>query len=175
MGARHSTVGRTISKQYRKLNTRLHERAPHYGCSGHLHADTIRALMVEFATADVLDYGCGKCTLQAALGIAINNFDPCILALAKPPAPAQIVACIEVLEHIEPDYLDQVLADLRRLTRRVLFATVATVPSTKLLGDGRNAHLIVQAEEWWLARLAAAGFEARTVDRHQFGFYVTAV
>lgn len=129
--------------------------------------------MVEFATADVLDYGCGKCTLQAALGTTINNFDPCILALGKPPAPAQIVACIEVLEHIEPDYLDPVLADLRRLTRRVLFATVSTVLSTKELGDGRNAHLIVQPEGWWLERLGSAGFEARKVERHQFGFYAT--
>jgi len=172
---RMGAVSRTISKQYRKLNTRLHELAPHYGCSGHLHAGTIRALMTEFATTDVLDYGCGKCTLQNAIGTAINNFDPCIIALAKPPMPADIVACIEVMEHVEPDYLDRVLDDLRRLTMRVLFATVATVPSTKLLGDGRNAHLIVRPEEWWLARLAAARFEVRTVERHQFGFYVTAL
>ncbi len=131
--------------------------------------------MAEFETSDVLDYGCGKCTLQGALGAEINNFDPCISALAKPPAPADIVACIEVLEHIEPGYLDAVLADLRRLTKRVLFVTVATVPSTKRLGDGRNAHLIVQPEEWWLARLAAAQFNIRTVVRHGLGFYVTAL
>lgn len=168
-------VGQTLSKQYRKLNSRLHRSAAHYGRSGHLHAATIAALMAEYGTQDVLDYGCGKCTLQDALGVAIRNFDPCILELATPPPPADIVACIEVLEHVEPDYLDAVLADLRRLTRRVLFATVATVPSTKQLHDGRNAHLIVQAESWWVERITASGFSTCAVARHDFGFYVTAV
>lgn len=170
-----SAVGRTISKPYRKLNTMMHGLAPHYGRSGHLHADAIRALMAEFATSDVLDYGCGKCTLQEAIGIAINNFDPCILALATPPMPADIVACIEVLEHVEPEYLDRALDDLRRLTTRVLFATVATGLSTKRLGDGRNAHLIVQPEEWWIARITAARFSIRSVVRHSLGFHVTAL
>jgi len=169
-----SAVGRTLSKAYRKLNTRLHERAPHYGCSGQLHAARIRTLMMEFETSDVLDYGCGKRTLESALGIAIHNFDPCIPALARPPQPADIVACIEVLEHIEPDYLAPLLTDLRRLTRHVLFATIAVVPSTKLLDDGRNAHLIVEPEDWWLRHIDAAGFAVRKLDRHDFGFYVTA-
>lgn len=170
-----SAVGRTLSKHYRKLNSKLHATAPHYGRSGHLHADAIRTLMVEFETCDVLDYGCGKCTLQEALGIWIRNFDPCVLELSAPPEPADIVACIEVLEHIEPFYLSAVLADLRRLTKRVMFCTVATVESTKLLADGRNAHLIVQPELWWLDRLAEAGFHVLLVnDRHEFGFYVTA-
>src|SRR6266571_2773516 len=151
-----SAVGLTLSKHYRKLNTRLHERAPHYGRSGHLHAATIRTLMMKFETEDVLDYGCGKCTLQEALEIEIRNFDPCVLELSEPPEPADVVACIEVLEHVEPYYLGAVLDDLRRLTKRVMFCTVATVESTKLLADGRNAHLIVAPEEWWMNRFAAA-------------------
>ncbi len=171
-----SAVGLTLSKHYRKLNTRLHERAPHYGRSGQLHAATIRTLMMKFNTMDVLDYGCGKCTLQDALDIHIRNFDPCVLELSGLPAPADIVACIEVLEHVEPFYLGAVLADLRRLTKRVMFCTVATVESTKLLDDGRNAHLIVAPELWWLDRMAEAGFHVlHVIDRHEFGFYVTAI
>lgn len=169
-----SAVGQTLSKHYRKLNTRLHERAPHYGRSGHLHAATVRTLMMKYETMDVLDYGCGKCTLQEALEIEIRNFDPCIPELSALPAPADIVACIEVLEHVEPFYLPAVLADLRRLTKRAMFCTVATVESTKLLADGRNAHLIVAPEKWWIARLELAGFTIQTVRHHEFGFYVTA-
>jgi hypothetical protein len=167
-------VGRTLSKSYRKLNTRLHEKAPHYGRSGYLHAEAVAALMVQFDTNDVLDYGAGKCTLQAALQLPICNYDPCIPELSAPPAPADIVACIEVLEHIEPDYLEAVLADLRRLTRQALYATIATVPSTKRLADGRNAHLIVEERQWWRGRLAAAGFEEQALVLHPNGFYVTA-
>lgn len=170
-----SRVGTTLSKAYRKLNGKLHRKAPHYGRSGYLHAARIRTLMMEFQSEDVLDYGCGKRTLQDALGIDIHNFDPCILEFAQEPAPADIVACIEVLEHIEPEYLGPVLADLRALTKRVLFATVAVTPSTKLLADGRNAHLIVEPEEWWLERIARDGFQVRSVERHEFGFYLTAI
>lgn len=170
-----SGVGLTLSKSYRKLNTRLHERAPHYGCSGYLHAPTIAAMMKKYDTVDVLDYGCGKRTLENAIGVTIHNFDPCIPELSAPPAPADIVVCTEVLEHIEPQYLNAVLADLRRLTKQILFATVATVPSSKLLGDGRNSHLIVEPKDWWLDRLAFAGFMEFDTNTNDHGFIVRAV
>lgn len=168
-----TSVGVTISKEYRKLNTRLHEKAPHYGTSAQLYGVQVRSLVNEFKSHNVLDYGCGKGVLQLALGLPTKKFDPCVLEYSKPPAPADIVACIEVLEHIEPEYLDAVLDDLRRLTRKVLFATVATGPSSKVLQDGRNAHLIQEPEEWWLERIGLR-FTVRTIDRHQFGFLLTA-
>jgi len=169
------SVGRTLSKLYRKLNTKLHRSAPHYGRSaGEVHARIVRELMDEFDAKTVLDYGCGKRTLQAALKIQISNYDPCIPQLSAAPAPADIVACIEVLEHVEPQYLAALLTDLRRLTKKALFATVAVVPSTKILDDGRNSHLIVQPEAWWFERLAGAGFTVRDIWRHEFGFYFTA-
>lgn len=171
-----TSVGVTISKSYRKLNTRLHEKAPHYGSSaGFVHAKAIRALLNELETRDILDYGCGKCTLREALSpIPVKCFDPCILQFSARPMPADIVACIEVLEHIEPGYLDAMLDDLKRLTKRALFATVATGPSTKLLADGRNAHLIQKPEEWWLEKISAR-FDVRDIERHEYGFYFTAV
>jgi hypothetical protein len=63
-----------------------------------------------------------------------------------------MVACIDVLEHIEPDLLDNVLDHLASLTELVLLATVHTGPASKVLSDGRNAHLIQQPMEWWLPK-----------------------
>jgi len=63
-----------------------------------------------------------------------------------------MVACVDVLEHIEPDLLDHVLDDLKRLTEGILFATVTVVPAFKTLSDGRNAHLTVQPMSWWLPK-----------------------
>ena len=64
-----------------------------------------------------------------------------------------MVACTDVLEHIEPDCLDHVLDHLCELAENVAFLVVATAPAQKTLADGRNAHLIVESARWWLPKL----------------------
>jgi hypothetical protein len=151
-----------ITESYRQLNQQLHESNPAYGVSGQKYAQIVRALMDQLGTSDVLDYGAGKCTLQRALGQPITNFDPCVPGLDTPPRrPFDIVACTDVLEHIEPDCVDAVLADLRRVTHKVCFMVIHTGPAKKFLADGRNAHLIQEGEDWWRPRIVAAGFVVR--------------
>jgi len=60
-----------------------------------------------------------------------------------------MVACIDVLEHIEPDCLTDVLDDLQRLVLKYGLFTVHTKPAVKILPDGRNAHLIQEPMTWW--------------------------
>ena len=59
------------------------------------------------------------------------------------------------MEHVEPPLLENVLADLRRVTKNIGFFTVHTGPASKTLSDGRNAHLIQQSATWWLTKLSA--------------------
>lgn len=66
-----------------------------------------------------------------------------------------MVVCIDVLEHIEPDCLEAVLDDLKRVTASFGIFTVATGPAKKVLADGRNAHLIQQDPEWWMMKIFA--------------------
>ena len=77
-----------------------------------------------------------------------------------------MVVCIYVLEHIEPECLEDVLDHLESLTEQVLFATVHTGPAGKILPDGRNAHLIQKPSEWWLPKFMERwhlqGYHART-------------
>ena len=150
-----------LTENYRDLNRRLHSDNPVYGVSGRKYAGIVRQIMTQLGTSDVLDYGCGKCTLQEALGQPISNYDPCIPEFALPPRPHDIVCCTDVLEHIEPDCLEAVLADLRRLTLQVCFMTIHTGAAMKFLADGRNAHLIQEGQDWWLPRLRKAGFTIR--------------
>jgi len=98
---------------------------------------------------DILDYGCGKGTLQTALGFRISEYDPAVEGKTDTPEPADIVICTDVLEHIEPECVDAVLGDLKRVTKRVLFATVCIIPAKKTLRDGRNAHLSIHPFHWW--------------------------
>jgi hypothetical protein len=143
-----------ITPEYRELNRKLHEHAD-YGISGESYAPFVMGACKLADSREILDYGCGKRTLEKALGFPIQNYDPCIEGLDAAPAPRDVVVCTDVLEHIEPECLDDVLDDLKRVTRRVGVFVIATRPAAKNLPDGRNAHLIQQPESWWIERLAA--------------------
>lgn len=142
-----------ITEEYRKLNERLHETNKHYGTSGHKWASQIQGACKMVGSTDVLDYGCGKSTLSQNLPFTINQYDPAVPKYAELPQPADIVVCTDVLEHIEPECIDAVLADLCRVTKQLGFFVVANRPAKKTLEDGRNAHLIQQDESWWLNKL----------------------
>jgi hypothetical protein len=165
-----------ISPQYRQQNKELHKDDPAYGFSGRKYAARVYALCERIGTLDVLDYGCGKRTLEKALGFSIKNYDPCIDGCDAPPGAADVVACVDVLEHIEPECLDAVLDDLRRVTRKLAILTIANRPAKKTLPDGRNAHLIQEGPAWWLPKICARfhleEFHEFTNDGEPVGFAV---
>ncbi len=144
----------------------MHRDIETYGAAAHKWAPMVLAMMAELQPRTMLDYGAGKCALRAALGsaldrVALTEYDPGVKRLAKRPVITfDLVCCIDVLEHVEPDCLRAVLADLRDLAHGgVLLATIHTGPAGKHLSDGRNAHLTQQGLGWWLYELAIAGLE----------------
>lgn len=148
-----------ITPEYRELNRQLHQDNEHYGTSGKQWRDAVRELS-GYGRLSILDFGAGKCTLAQALGPAyrVTNYDPCIEGLDTPPEPHDVVVCGDVMEHVEPDLVMNVLREVRRLTRvRALFV-IGMIPAKKTLADGRNAHLSLHTQEEWVAKLTAAGF-----------------
>lgn len=143
-----------ISDEYREVNRELHEKKSTYGTSGHLWAGHVIAISNLVGSTDVLDYGCGKSTLAKSLGFSIAEYDPAVLDKAALPEAHDIVVCTDVLEHIEPDNLHAVLNHLSNLTNKVALLVAATRPAKKNLPDGRNAHLIVENEKWWLQHIS---------------------
>jgi len=158
-----------ISESYREQNRQLHENI-YYGVSGSRSVKTVSQLATLYETMDILDYGCGKRSLEEALGFSIKNYDPCIAGLDSDPEPAEFVVCGDVLEHVEPDYLDNVLDDIQRVTKTVAYLIIATKPAGKTLPDGRNAHLIQEDENWWipkiLSRFKLVSFVKRKENLH---------
>lgn len=150
-----------ISNEYRELNRKLHQDMPHYGVSGGRYVDVVRPL-AEWGRLSICDFGCGKCMLSKALGPAyrVTNYDPCIEGLDTPPDPHDVVVCTDVMEHVEPDCVDNVLAYIRRLALTKAFFVISVVPAQKVLADGRNAHISMRPFPWWLDRIEAAGFTA---------------
>ena len=142
-----------LSDNYRKLNNTLHTTIPSYGTSGKHWADIVSFLVEETGSHHILDYGCGKQTLQSALPkLKVTGYDPAIESLSSTPKPHDLVVCTDVLEHIEPEYLENVIQDLMRVTNTLGLIVVSTRPAKKILDDGRNAHLIQQPPEYWIAK-----------------------
>jgi hypothetical protein len=165
-----------ISDEYRLLQQRMHEN-PNYGVASVGYAPLVAQIVEQLGVKELLDYGAGKGRLGIALRehlkrpLTIHHYDPAVPEWAAPPAPCGFVACIDVLEHIEPQYLDNVLDDLRRVTAGAGVITVETVPAIKILPDGRNAHLIQQPAGWWLPKMMER-FELVTFNRVDRGFWV---
>lgn len=140
-----------ITEEYKSLNSKLHETNDAYGVSSAKWVNTVVDIASKYDCVDILDYGCGKGMLKKGIGSKVKEYDPCILGKDE-KKPCDMLVCTDVMEHIEPDLLNEVLDDLRANTKKVAFITVATRPAKKILADGRNAHLIVEDEAWWLPK-----------------------
>lgn len=153
-----------ISKPYLEMQKQLHSDPKGYGGRGDKWAGIVLQIAIEYGATSILDYGCGQGSLARALrsnplgAIRIDEYDPAIAGKDTPPEFADLVVCTDVLEHIEPERLDAVLAHLRMLARKALWIVVSTKGSNKVLADGRNAHIIIQPGSWWKARFRGAGF-----------------
>ncbi len=155
---------KTYSTEYARLNRELHKRPNGFGGGGHKHKEKVLELAQQYDCKSLLDYGAGQQKLSQSIKKhphpfeTIQDYDPGVPAIEGQPLPADLVVCTDVLEHVEPEYLDNVLAELSRLTQKVIYLYIATITTDKILKDGRSAHLIVESPDWWRHRLNEAGF-----------------
>lgn len=165
-----------ISDAYRAQQEYLHETTE-YGVASKSYAPIVTQIIDRLQINHLLDYGCGKsCHLLRSVkpgkDLKYQAYDPAVPRFSAPPVPAELVCCIDVLEHIEPDCLEDVLDDLERLTEAAAFLTIHTGPAVKVLQDGRNAHLTQEDMRWWLPKLWAR-FDLQTVQiTGEHSFYV---
>lgn len=104
-------------KSLRKFK-RLHKTVE-YGASGHKQAEIIKKLVEKCKFESVLDYGCGKGTLASHLSFPIWEYDPAIEGKDTQPRQADLVVCIDVLDEVEKENLEDVICDLKGLTKKV--------------------------------------------------------
>lgn len=165
-----------ISPEYQAQQQWMHENTE-YGVASIKVAPLVTQIIDRLEVTHLLDYGCGsKMNLMKHIKpktkLTYQAYDPGVPELSSAPVPAQMVACIDVLEHVEPEFLDNVLDHLLSLTEAVCFLTVHTGPAGKTLPDGRNAHINQQPMEWWLPKLTQR-WELQTVQAmNAVSFYV---
>lgn len=146
-----------ISDEYRQLNRDLHSDDPGYGVSVRTIETGLQIVsnLIEVTKAKtVLDYGCGKGKLIEALqarwpAVAFSGYDPAVEQFNKEPSLSDVVISFDVMEHIEPDCIVDVVCHIREMTRIAAMLGIATKPALKTLRDGRNAHLIVEPHVYW--------------------------
>ena len=116
---------KTISEEYRKLQQELHEN-PNYGIASTHFAPIVSEIIKVFKINSLTDYGAGKKRLFESLE-KLNNipkeyfpYDPAFPEYGE-PKEADLVCCIDVLEHIEPDLVDNVIKELSLNNKKYWF------------------------------------------------------
>jgi 2-polyprenyl-3-methyl-5-hydroxy-6-metoxy-1,4-benzoquinol methylase len=153
-----------ITPEYTTEQRSLHQRDKVYGSLGSNWAYLVAGIASVERTSTILDYGCGKGSMGMVLrgaGYKVQDYDPGIVQYSAMPKPAQLVSCLDVLEHVEPECLDTVLDHIRSLCQRLLFVVIAGRPAGRFLSDGRNAHLIIEDRVFWRPRFEKRGFAVR--------------
>jgi hypothetical protein len=112
----------------------------------------------------ILDYGCGKAKFHSILfnnrkvpgspmGINITPYDPAVAQFSnKPTGQYDLVLCIDVMEHVQEDKVDEVLKDIFSYSNKV-FLTITCYPAMQVLPNGKNAHYTIKEPDWWKEKL----------------------
>ena len=177
--------GSLISDYMLKMNKNLHKDAKNYGAStcddvgisDHVGRMAVLAgqMIRNYGDVTILDYGCGKKEFEQRMppinGLSIHSYDPCIEGFDDPPEQADIVVCLDVLEHVELEYLNDVLDDIERVTGKLCYMSICTTVASKFYSDGQNMHLIQADYEWWYPKLRKR-FDVTEVHRTKKHFNV---
>ncbi len=129
-----------------------------YGTSSVKYIRFLRPEIKILQPQSILDYGCGQSRFLDCLELGYSfkkfRYDPAIPPYSKPlTQQVDLLVNIDVLEHIEEANLDNVLADMRRITRNAIII-IDTKPAKHTLPDGRNAHVTLRPHNWWRERLS---------------------
>jgi 2-polyprenyl-3-methyl-5-hydroxy-6-metoxy-1,4-benzoquinol methylase len=144
-----------ISENYLSTLKKLHETDENWGSSANKWLHRVLQFAKEYNCNSILDYGCGKAVLEEVLSkdFLYQAYDPAVKN-RKAKSPQDMVICIDVLEHIEADFLDNVLADIKSHAKKSVLFVVSTRAAATILPDGRNAHLIIETSTWWREKLS---------------------
>lgn len=133
---------------------KMHETTK-WGADGHIHADKVSFFAGMIDAKTILDYGCGRGKLKQKLGsrFTFSEYDPGIKGKESLPAPADLVVCTDVLEHVEIGNIGFVLKHINELAVKGAYLVISCRPANSILPDGRNAHLIIKDPDWWMIKI----------------------
>ena len=157
-----------ITEEYRQELIKLRKNKT-WGNSGSNYYNRIYHYAHKYKCKNVLDYGAGLQAIEEldntlpnkkyTKKLNVTSYDPGIESIKNNNIPKDFLCCCDVLEHIEPEFLDNVLDDILRCTLSKGFLAISCKEAKTILPDGRNAHLIIEPFTWWRNKLIERGFE----------------
>lgn len=145
------------SKEYLEELKLLHNKKT-FGLNANI-PKIVHNIIKEKNIKSFLDFGAGKGHTSATISntypeIDLYTFDPATFPI---PLPEQVefTYSSDVLEHVEPNLIDETLQDLCNRSTRYQYHLIACHPAKKSLSDGRNAHLIIEKPKWWKRKIQA--------------------
>lgn len=151
------------SKEYQDLLTEMHKNNPKWGSEFKKMPvpQLLRETIKKYKPKTILDFGCGKGFLSKRLqndfpNINVSGWDPS--HGTELDGTYDMIVSTDVLEHVEPDYLDETLHELYNRTNIVQYHNIACYYATAILPDGRNAHLSTMTPDTWQIKFDIMGF-----------------
>lgn len=142
-----------ISGNYKKQLQQIHETSP-FGKRAKI-PKYLEDFISKTNPSSIVDFGCGKGRLVEKLKECypqkiISGYDPGNTAydVSLDNKFYDLLISTDVLEHVEPEYIDQTLEYLKSKSQYI-YHLIALSPAKLILPDGRNAHLIQESKEWW--------------------------
>lgn len=122
--------------------------------------EPVKNFVQTYQPESIIDYGCAKGKLIEQLRSdfpeirVIDGYDPGVPEFEKIPLDSyDCLISNDVIEHFEPEFLEQSLRQMNDLFTRSAWLIIACYPAKKSLPDGRNAHLIIKSPDWWRQRI----------------------
>lgn len=139
----------------------LHAEGKFPGTTVLVYKERIANIFKHHGIKTILDYGCGKAAayfhnhIDDDWNVDATLYDPffeqCnILDKSK---KHDAVLCIDVVEHVPEEELNETLTELFSLASRVAVITFCNRPAKKELPSGGNAHVTLHDRAWWETKL----------------------
>lgn len=155
-----------VDPELQKQYSELHRNAI-YGKGADVFLLHIQACIGDLKPARILDYGCGQSRRDYNLvlnGAKYHRYDPAIPEIEKVPVKsADLIINTDVMEHIPPSDVPDVLAHIGSISQNV-FLNIATRSASQILPDGRNAHLTIMTAQEWLKQIRSTFPQAEIVS-----------
>lgn len=155
-------------EQYKEL----HKADADYGASAYKYIDEISAFIDNLKPESILDYGCGKSSVDNLLmakypHIKIYQYDPAIEEYnTLPISKADMVICQDVLEHVPEAILPEVIKDIRSISEHAYFYISHSL-SGDILPNGEDAHCTIKEPEWFCS-LIKKSFDTVTLLKGRY-------
>lgn len=141
------------------LYKQLHIKDGHYGSTPAHHFDKISNFIHERRPRSILDFGCGKGTLQTLITqkhpeVVVHSYDPAITDRETiPMTQYDMVITTDVLEHLYEDEIPGIFLEMLSLDPASMYHIICHRLAHAILPDGTNAHKTVQTPQWWADKI----------------------